>query len=77
MAQLGDVPRCFLKLTMQPEQRTDLDLASAPVNPSERIDAIDALRDRSACAAAELPWSHQIWSHQRFLKTVQAVVRIF
>lgn len=29
---------------MQPEQRTDPELASAPVNPSERIDAIDALR---------------------------------
>ena len=29
---------------MPPEQPTDLKLASAPVNPSERIDAIDALR---------------------------------
>lgn len=29
---------------MQPEPPTDLELASAPVNPSERIDAIDALR---------------------------------
>lgn len=30
---------------MQPERRTDPELTSAPVNPSERIDAIDALRD--------------------------------
>src|SRR4051812_35137200 len=29
---------------MQPSQRTDLELASAPVNPSERIVAVDALR---------------------------------
>lgn len=29
---------------MQPQRPTDLELASAPVNPSERIDAIDALR---------------------------------
>jgi uncharacterized protein len=29
---------------MQSAQRTDLELASAPVNPSERIDAVDALR---------------------------------
>lgn len=29
---------------MQPEQRTDLELAAAPVNPAQRIDAIDALR---------------------------------
>jgi uncharacterized protein len=29
---------------MQPAPRTDPELASAPVNPSERIDAVDALR---------------------------------
>jgi uncharacterized protein len=29
---------------MQPAQRTDPELVSAPVNPSERIDAVDALR---------------------------------
>lgn len=49
MAQLGDailtaLPARFPKSAMQPVQRTDPELASAPVNPSERIDAVDALR---------------------------------
>jgi uncharacterized protein len=38
------IPRRFPKPAMQPAQRADPELSSAPVNPSERIDAVDALR---------------------------------
>lgn len=49
MAQLGAAvlvafPATLSEPAMQPAQRTDLGLAAAPVNPSERIDAVDALR---------------------------------